>query len=63
MDSRMVVLIVISATALGFIAGYFRERTNSLMPAIAVHMTFNIVTGVFPQLLMMAVSGGVSPSG
>jgi membrane protease YdiL (CAAX protease family) len=57
MDPRMVTLIVISSTALGFIAGYFREKTDSLVPAIAVHMTFNIVSGVIPRLLMMAVAG------
>jgi membrane protease YdiL (CAAX protease family) len=57
MDSRVVVLIVISATALGFVAGYFREKTDSLMPAIAVHMTFNIVSGVIPRLLMRLATG------
>lgn len=57
MDSRIVVLIVISATALGFVAGYFREKTDSLVPAIAVHMTFNIVSGVIPRLLMRLATG------
>jgi membrane protease YdiL (CAAX protease family) len=53
MAPRMVILIVISAAALGLIAGYYREKTGSLVPAIAVHMTFNIVSGVVPRLLMM----------
>jgi len=53
MDTRIVVPIVISSTVLGCIAGYYREKTGSLLPAIAVHMTFNIVSGVVPRLLMM----------
>jgi len=57
MDSRIVILIIISAMVLGFIAGYFREKTDSLVPAIVVHMTFNVVSGVIPRLLMGAVSG------
>jgi membrane protease YdiL (CAAX protease family) len=56
MEPRVVTLIIISATALGFIAGFYREKTGSLLPAIAVHMTFNIVSGVIPRLLMVAVS-------
>jgi membrane protease YdiL (CAAX protease family) len=57
MGVRMAVLVVISAMALGFIAGYYREKTDSLVPAIAVHMTFNIVSGLLPRFLIMAVSG------
>jgi len=60
MDPRTVILIVISATALGLIAGQYREKTGSLLPAIAVHMTFNIVSGVVPQLLMMIAAGAVT---
>jgi membrane protease YdiL (CAAX protease family) len=59
MDPRLVVSIVISSTVLGFLAGYFREKTGSLAPAIAVHMTFNIVSGVIPRLLMRAVGGQI----
>jgi membrane protease YdiL (CAAX protease family) len=57
LGGSMVLMIVISATVLGFIAGYYRERTDSIIPAIAVHMTFNIVSGIIPRLLMMAASG------
>ena len=47
----MLIAILISTTVLGFIAGYFREKTGSLMPAIAVHMTFNVVGTLMPLLL------------
>ena len=30
------------ATTLGIIAGYYREKTGSLLPAVIVHMIFNI---------------------
>jgi len=63
LELRAVILIVISAMALGLIAGYYREKTGSLLPAVAVHMTFNIVSGVIPRLLMMAMAGGGPPSG
>jgi hypothetical protein len=51
MESIIVVGIVISATLLGFIAGYFREKTGSLVPAIAAHLTFNIVGFAIGSLL------------
>jgi membrane protease YdiL (CAAX protease family) len=51
--SRVVVInIVLSSTLLGLIAGYYREKTGSLIPAVAVHMTFNIVGSAVPALLM-----------
>ena len=37
-----VITIVIFSVILGVIAGYQREITNSLLPAIIVHMCFNI---------------------
>jgi membrane protease YdiL (CAAX protease family) len=51
MESIIVVGIVVSATLLGFIAGYFREKTGSLVPAITAHMTFNIVGFAIGSLL------------
>ena len=33
--------IVGSATVLGLVAGYYREKTGSLLPAFLVHMLFN----------------------
>lgn len=38
----IVITIVIFGIVLGIIAGYYREKTNSLVPAIIVHMCFNI---------------------
>lgn len=46
------VQIIVSCTALGFIAGYFREKTGSLVPAIVAHMTANIVGWLIPTILM-----------
>ena len=37
-----VVIIVLFAFALGIIAGYYREKSGSLIPAIMVHMCANI---------------------
>ncbi|MCK4342594.1 MAG: CPBP family intramembrane metalloprotease [Phycisphaerae bacterium] len=46
----MLVGILLSATMLGFIAGYYREKTGSLAPAIAAHMTFNVIGTMIPLL-------------
>ena len=56
MDSRMVVLIVVNAAVLGLLAGYHREKTGSILPAIAVHMAFNIVGGFLAYLSTAAMS-------
>ena len=48
-DIFVVLIIVIFAVILGFIAGYFKEQTNSLVPAILVHFCFN-VGGSFLQI-------------
>ncbi len=50
----VLVSILVSTTLAGLVAGYYRERTGSLLPAIAAHMTFNVVGTVTPLL----VSGG-----
>ncbi|MGB2697296.1 MAG: CPBP family intramembrane glutamic endopeptidase [Candidatus Zixiibacteriota bacterium] len=42
LDSFSVFSIVISAFIMGIIAGYYREKTQSLIPAIIIHMLFNI---------------------
>jgi len=41
-DTFTVLNIVFFGTILGFIAGYYKERTNSLVPAIIVHFCFNV---------------------
>jgi membrane protease YdiL (CAAX protease family) len=46
MDARMVAVIVVNSAVLGFIAGYYREESGSVIPAIGAHMTFNIVGAV-----------------
>jgi len=50
----MVAVIVFAAAVLGLVAGSFRERTGSLLPAIAVHMVFN-VPGMVGKLVQSAV--------
>ena len=49
--------IIVSCTALGLIAGYYREKTGSLIPAIVAHSTANIVGCIFPMLLMQIMPG------
>lgn len=53
-DTEKAMVIVLFAVALGLVAGYYREATGSLVPAIMVHAIANIggsateyVTGVF----------------
>lgn len=45
----LVIVIVISTTLLGLVAGRYREKTGSIIPAIVVHMMFN-VPGVLSKL-------------
>ncbi len=47
----MVVLIVVMATVAGLVAGYYREKTGSLVPAVAAHLTFNVVSGGIVMIL------------
>jgi membrane protease YdiL (CAAX protease family) len=50
----MLVHIIISTTVAGLVAGYYRESTGSLLPAIAAHMTFNVVGTLLPLALLDA---------
>jgi membrane protease YdiL (CAAX protease family) len=52
----MVALVVPTATILGFIAGYFREKTGSIVPAIVAHFVFNVVGAGIPMLGMLVMS-------
>lgn len=49
--SGAVVVLIIAAFALGLIAGYVREQTGSLIPAIVVHSLFNISGSVVDWLM------------
>lgn len=54
MGSAAVFNIIFFAFILGIIAGYYREKTGSLIPAIIVHMLFNVggtCTGLLIELL------------
>lgn len=46
-----VVSVIILTTFLGIVAGYYREKTGSLIPAIIVHALFN-VGGMLPIWLL-----------
>ncbi len=46
----MIFRIVVFATTLGFVAGYFQEKHKSILPAIIIHMTGNL-----PGLIMIFV--------
>ena len=43
--------VILFASALGIIAGYYREKTESLIPAIIIHALFNI-GGMLPMWLL-----------
>jgi len=47
---QSVLFTIISAIVLGIVAGFYRERTGSILPAIVVHMSFN-VWGLAARLL------------
>jgi membrane protease YdiL (CAAX protease family) len=46
----LVLFVICSAIVLGIMAGYFREKTGSIVPAIVIHMMFN-VWGVVEKLV------------
>lgn len=52
----MVAAIVVSATILGFIAGYYREKSGSVLPAIVAHFTFNVLGSGIPMLAALLLS-------
>lgn len=43
--------VILFASALGIIAGYYREKTESLIPAIIIHALFNI-GGMLPMWIL-----------
>ncbi len=55
MPDRMVYFVIVNAFILGLIAGYYREKSRSLIPAYFVHLAFNIVGMMIPQIMMMVV--------
>lgn len=60
MPGAMVGQIVVSCFICGLIAGRFAEKTGSILPAVGVHMMFN-VTGMMLPTLLMALMGKGSP--
>lgn len=54
LDGFSVVMIASSAFLLGLVAGHYREKTESIIPAIIIHMLFNIsgsITGLIKSLI------------
>ena len=51
-DSILFIYILISTFVLGLVAGYFREKTGSLLPAILAHMCSNIFPFVIERLVI-----------
>ncbi|TKJ37967.1 hypothetical protein CEE37_13475 [candidate division LCP-89 bacterium B3_LCP] len=47
---------MVFATGLGFVAGHYREKTGSLIPAILIHALFN-VGGMLPFWILCGVLG------
>jgi membrane protease YdiL (CAAX protease family) len=50
MTASVVAGIFINALILGLLAGYYREKTGSIYPAIFLHILFNVI-GYLPSLL------------
>jgi membrane protease YdiL (CAAX protease family) len=49
--------VVLMATYLGLVAAHYREKTVSLLPAILLHVLFNIV-GILPFWMIQWLRGG-----
>jgi len=54
MDGLFVGFIVFNTTVIGILAGYYREKSGSLIPAIIVHVLANIV-GSLPAMILAAM--------
>jgi len=52
MSGLMVKLIMVNTLLLGLIAGYYREKTGSLIPAYFAHLMFNVVGMMVPRLMI-----------
>jgi len=50
-EAKYVLVIVAGAVVVGLVAGFFREKTWSLWPAVAVHALFNITGSGMASLL------------
>ncbi len=63
-DAKTTVIILVFTFSVGLLAGHLRARTDSLIPAIAVHMLANIggVVGGVIYAIIMALTGGKMPA-
>jgi membrane protease YdiL (CAAX protease family) len=58
MPPAMVGEVVVSCFICGLIAGSFVDKFGSILPAIGVHMTFNITGMMLPILVMSLIGAG-----
>ena len=54
-DAHLVGGIVGSAVVLGIVAGYYREKSGSILPAILVHMLFNVYGGAAQHIQQLVM--------
>ena len=63
-DYYTVVFTVITTFLLGLLAGVYREKYNSITPAIITHMSFNvggIIAGIIIAILYKIITGELPP--
>lgn len=56
MPGLLVGQIIVSCFVNGLLAGYFMEKTGSLIPSVGIHMMFN-VTGMMIPVILMSLMG------
>ncbi len=61
-DATTTVIVFLFTLSIGLMAGHFRARTGSLIPAIAVHMLANVggmIGGIMYGIINFAVTGNL----
>jgi membrane protease YdiL (CAAX protease family) len=56
LDSGMLLSVLIMTFGIGWLAGYWRQKTGSLLPAYLIHFTANAVGSGLPLLLTRLMS-------
>ena len=62
-DYWTVLIVVLSTFLLGLVAGYYREKYDSILPAIITHMFFNVggIVGGIPMAILYRLLTGELP--
>ncbi len=61
-DAPTTVIVFLFTLSIGLMAGHFRARTGSLIPAIAVHMLANVggmIGGIIYGIINFAITGNL----